>query len=50
MPVEERKSNKIQSSTDYGQTVADAIDRGRPITSASSFSLSCVAEINLNFL
>jgi len=50
-----RKEQETASSADHDRTVVDrtvvdAMDRAKPVTAASSFSLSCVAEINLNFL
>jgi len=45
-----RKEHKTGSSAEYYWAVVDAMDHGRLVTVASSFFLSCVAEINWNFL
>jgi len=41
-----RKEQETSYSTDQGQIVVDATNRGRPVTIASLFFLGCVAEIN----
>jgi len=45
-----RKEQETSYSTDHNRTMLDVTDRGRPVTAVSSFSLSCVVEINFNFL
>jgi len=45
-----RKEQETSSSADYGRTMVDATDHRGLVIAASSFSVSCVAEINWNFL
>jgi len=42
---EARKEQKADSSPDHGRIVVPATDRGEPVTTASSSSIGCVAEI-----
>jgi len=41
-----RKEQKASSSTDHGQTVIPATDRGEHEAAASSSAFDCVAKIN----
>jgi len=45
-----KNEQKSISSTDYGWTVVHPTDRCEPVTTAYSFSLACVAEINQAYL
>jgi len=45
-----RNEQKFGSSTGHGWPMVHPMDRGQPVTAASSFSLGCVAKINRSSL